>query len=672
MAQIRRNSNRNSVTNTGNSSAQSSPSLVSTQGADRPVSLQPGAQGHTQFVSNGKPGTLKIIPLGGLHEIGKNTCIFEYEDEIMLLDAGLAFPTDGMHGIQIVLPDMTYLRDNRHKIKGMIVTHGHEDHIGGIAFHLKQVDIPTIHGPRLAMALLADKLEEAGVSDRTELRTVGPREFVRVGTKFLVEFIRNTHSMADSFSVAIHTPLGVVIHTGDFKFDHTPVDGEYFDLQRLAEYGEKGVLCLISDSTNAEIPGFTPSEKSVYPNLERVFSNAPGRLLVTTFASSVHRVNMILDIAKKQGRVVSVLGRSMLNTIAHARNLGYVKCSDDLFVPIHELQNYPDNKVLILTTGSQGEPLSAMTRISKGEHRQIKIRSGDTVVLSANPIPGNTIAVVNTIDRLMMLGAHVVYGRDKGIHVSGHGSQEDHKLMISLTRPKFFVPVHGEHRMLVKHSEIAQSLGIPAKNMVIIDNGDVVELTQDSIGLGDRVPSGIELVDASRSGVVSDRALRERQQLANEGLVTVAASIYSNGKLAGEPQVHMSGVVSSIDPSKLKGAIGATLTNFLSNRFERFVTNPERRSDDDIDWAGVKVELEREFQRLLRRDFVGTPQIVVLVQSIATPVSAVRRDRPAPAAPTNVNSVDSSVNSVASANESGSAATPSGRRRRRTAATVAS
>jgi len=554
----------------------------------------------------------------------------------------------------------------------MIVTHGHEDHIGGIAFHLKQVDIPTIHGPRLAMALLADKLEEAGVSDRTELRTVGPREFVRVGTKFLVEFIRNTHSMADSFSVAIHTPLGVVIHTGDFKFDHTPVDGEYFDLQRLAEYGEKGVLCLISDSTNAEIPGFTPSEKSVYPNLERVFSNAPGRLLVTTFASSVHRVNMILDIAKKQGRVVSVLGRSMLNTIAHARNLGYVKCSDDLFVPIHELQNYPDNKVLILTTGSQGEPLSAMTRISKGEHRQIKIRSGDTVVLSANPIPGNTIAVVNTIDRLMMLGAHVVYGRDKGIHVSGHGSQEDHKLMISLTRPKFFVPVHGEHRMLVKHSEIAQSLGIPAKNMVIIDNGDVVELTQDSIGLGDRVPSGIELVDASRSGVVSDRALRERQQLANEGLVTVAASIYSNGKLAGEPQVHMSGVVSSIDPSKLKGAIGATLTNFLSNRFERFVTNPERRSDDDIDWAGVKVELEREFQRLLRRDFVGTPQIVVLVQSIATPVSAVRRDRPAPAAPTNVNSVDSSVNSVASANESGSAATPSGRRRRRTAATVAS
>ncbi|WP_234406524.1 ribonuclease J [Limnothrix sp. PR1529] len=625
------------------------------------------AQPSTQFISNGKPGTLKIIPLGGLHEIGKNTCIFEYEDEIMMLDAGLAFPTDGMHGIQIVLPDMTYLRDNREKIKGMIVTHGHEDHIGGIAFHLKQVDIPVIYGPRLAMALLSDKLEEAGVSDRTEIRTVGPREFVRVGTKFLVEFIRNTHSMADSFSVAIHTPLGVVIHTGDFKFDHTPVDGEYFDLQRLAEYGEKGVLCLISDSTNAEIPGFTPSEKSVYPNLERAFAKAPGRLLVTTFASSVHRVNMILDIAHKQGRVVSVLGRSMLNTIAHARNLGYVKCPDDLFVPIHELQNYPDHKVVILTTGSQGEPLSALTRISKGEHRQIKIRNGDTVVLSANPIPGNTIAVVNTIDRLMMLGANVVYGRDKGIHVSGHGSQEDHKLMISLTRPKFFMPVHGEHRMLVKHAEIAQSLGIPADNMVIIENGDVVELTQDSIKIGDRVPSGIELVDASRSGVVSDRALRERQQLANEGLVTVAASIYSTGQLACDPQVHMSGVVSSIDPSKLTGAIGATLKNFLSNRFERFVTNPARRSDDDIDWGGLKVELEREFQRLLRRDFVGTPQVVVLVQPIAAPIS-VRRDRPAPAAPTGNTAVAAATDSIAPE----SPAAPSGRRRRRTAASVAS
>lgn len=261
---------------------------------------------------------LKVIPLGGLHEIGKNTCVFEINDEIVLLDAGLAFPTDGMHGVNIVLPDMTYLRENRHKIKGMIVTHGHEDHIGGIAFHLKQFEIPVIYGPRLAIALLQDKLEEAGVSDRTELRTVRPRDIVRIGSSFFVEFIRNTHSIADSFTVAIRTPVGVVIHTGDFKIDHTPVDGEFFDFQRLAEYGEQGVHCLISDSTNSEVPGYTASERSVYPNLDRIFGRAQGRLLVTTFASSVHRINMILELAKEHGRVVSVLGRSMLNVIAHA------------------------------------------------------------------------------------------------------------------------------------------------------------------------------------------------------------------------------------------------------------------------------------------------------------------------------------------------------------------
>lgn len=320
---------------------------------------------------------LKIIPLGGLHEIGKNTCIFELNDEILLLDAGIAFPTDGMHGVNIVLPDMTYLRENRHKIKGMIVTHGHEDHIGGIPFHLKQFDIPVIYGPRLAMALLSGKLEEAGVTDRTQLKSVRPRDIVSVGTQFRVEFIRNTHSMADSCSVAIQTELGTVIHTGDFKVDHTPVDGEYFDFQRLAEYGEKGVLCLISDSTNAEIPGATPSEGFVYPNLSRIFAEAPGRLLVTTFASSVHRVSMILDIAQKQGRVVGVIGRSMLNVIAHARELGYIKCRDDLFVPLKKLQHYPDEKVLILTTGSQGEPMAALTRIANESHRQVSIKSGD-------------------------------------------------------------------------------------------------------------------------------------------------------------------------------------------------------------------------------------------------------------------------------------------------------
>ncbi|GAB4343893.1 MAG: ribonuclease J [Cyanophyceae cyanobacterium] len=558
---------------------------------------------------------LKVIPLGGLHEIGKNTCIFEIDDEIMLLDAGIAFPTDGMHGITVVLPDMTYLRENRHKIKGMIVTHGHEDHIGGIAFHLKQFDIPIIHGPRLAMALLADKLEEAGVSDRTELRTVGPRDKVQVGSQFEVEFIRNTHSMADSFSVAINTRVGTVIHTGDFKVDHTPVDGEYFDFQRLAAYGEAGVLCLISDSTNAELPGFTPSERSVYPNLARVFSEAPGRLFVTTFASSVHRVNMILEIAQQQNRKVAVIGRSMLNVIAHARELGYVKCPDDLFVPIHDISQYPDGRILILSTGSQGEPMAAMTRLAEGSHRQLKIKQGDTVVFSANPIPGNTIAVVNTIDKLMMLGARVIYGRNQGLHVSGHGSQEDHKLMIAMTRPKFFLPVHGEHRMLVQHSKTAQSMGIPADHMVIIDNGDVVELTPESIRVADRVPSGIELVDGSRSGLVSDRAMKERQQLAADGSMTVAVAVYRNGKLAAQPQVQLSGVVDALDPLRMHDLVAGVLRNFLDNRFDRYVRQFDS-NPPEIDWTGVQVDLERDLVRLLRREFRGNPRLLLLLQAI--------------------------------------------------------
>ncbi|PZV17182.1 MAG: ribonuclease J [Leptolyngbya sp.] len=564
---------------------------------------------------------LKIIPLGGLHEIGKNTCVFEFNDEIILLDAGLAFPTDGMHGVNIVLPDMTYLRENRHKIKGMIVTHGHEDHIGGIAFHLKQFDIPVIYGPRLAMALLQDKLEEAGVSDRTELRTVGPRDIVRLGSAFFVEFIRNTHSMADSFTVAIRTPVGVVIHTGDFKVDHTPVDGEFFDFQRLADYGEQGVQCLISDSTNSELPGFTPSERAVYPNLDRVFGQAQGRILVTTFASSVHRINMILDLAKKHGRVVGILGRSMLNVIAHARNLGYVRCEDDLLQPLHLIQKVPDENVLILTTGSQGEPLSAMTRIANGDHRQIKVRSGDTVVFSANPIPGNTIAVVNTIDKLMMLGAKVIYGKEHGIHVSGHGCQEDQKLMLGLTRPKFFLPVHGEHRMLVKHSQTAQSVGVPAENMIIIDNGDVVELTEDSIRIAGKVPSGIELVDSSRSGVVNPQVLKERQRLAGEGIVTIAATVNNRGELVAQPEVHFRGVVTSIERSRFQDKTRETIEIILRNYWKELAPS-YADVPNSIDWVGVKTQIERELVKMLKREMQSAPLLVFLMQTTDAPPAA--------------------------------------------------
>jgi ribonuclease J len=575
---------------------------------------------------------LKIIPLGGLHEIGKNTCVFEINDEIMLLDAGLAFPTDGMHGVNIVLPDVSYLRENRHKIKGMIVTHGHEDHIGGIAFHLKQFDIPVIYGPRLAMALLENKLEEAGVADRTEIRTVRPRAMVRVGKSFVVEYIRNTHSIADSCSVIIHTPVGIVVHTGDFKFDHTPVDGETFDIQRLAEYGERGVLCLISDSTNAEVPGYTPSERSVYPNLDREFAQAEGRLIVTTFASSVHRVNMILELAQKHQRMVFVVGRSMLNVIAHARELGYIKCPDSLFQPLRSLDQTADEKALILTTGSQGEPMAALTRIANGSHRQIKIQTGDTVIFSANPIPGNTIAVVNTIDKLMMRGAQVVYGKNRGIHVSGHGSQEDHKLMLALTKPKFFLPVHGEHRMLVKHAQTAQSMGIPSDHMVIIQNGDIVEVDPDGIRIGGKVPSGIELVDSSRAGVVRRDVLKQRQQLAEDGVVTVAVTIDDHGKLALPPAINLSGVAHSVDEVDLQRAMRNVLTQVLSTHGPELIVRDQRdESQVTIDWDGLKGLMERDLRRLLRRELNRRdPLLIVILQGLGKSTSSQSRNPAAP------------------------------------------
>jgi ribonuclease J len=642
--------------------------------------------------------TLKIIPLGGLHEIGKNTCVFEYEDEIILIDAGLSFPTEGMHGVNIVLPDTTYLRENREKVKGMIVTHGHEDHIGGIPFHLKQIDIPVIYGPRLALALLQGKLEEAGVADRTELRTVTPRAFVRIGKHFLFEFIRNTHSMADSYTMAVHTPKGIVIFTGDFKFDHTPVDGEKFDVQRLAEYGEKGVLCLISDSTNSELPGFTPSERAVWPNLDRIFSQAKARLMVTTFASSVHRVNMIIQLAEKNGRSVAILGRSMLNVIAHARTLGYIHCKDETLIPLNNIHKLPDHKVLILMTGSQGEPMAAMTRIARQEHRQVKVKTGDTIVFSANPIPGNTIAVVNTIDQLMMQGAKVIYGRSEGVHVSGHGCQEDQKWMLALTKPKFFLPVHGEHRMLVKHSQTAQSMGVPEENIIIIDNGDVIELGEDYIRKNGKVPSGIELIDTSRSGVVTSKVLEERQRIAGDGVVTVVSTVTEDGKLFSKPEMHLRGVVTSAERGALQLRIQEAIAIVLNERWAEFARKLPGSSKIDIDWAGLQVQMEREVARLLKRELQSEPMLVFLMQSPdsegAAQLSKARRQatpkpepkkgssRPAVAAkePKSIKpavSVEkktlpapSSANASNVMSEAASTTTPTGRRRTRSSAKV--
>ncbi len=560
-----------------------------------------------------KSPCLRIIPLGGLGEIGKNTCVFEYGDDIMILDAGLAFPTDGMHGVNVVMPDTTYLRENQSRIRGLVVTHGHEDHIGGISHHLKNFNIPIIYGPPLAMSMLRGKMEEAGVADRTTIQVCGPREVIKVGQHFSLEFVRNTHSISDSYSFAVTTPVGVVFFTGDFKFDHTPPDGQPSDLARMAHYGDKGVLCLLSDSTNSEVTGFTPSEYSVFPNLDRYIATAEGRVMVTTFASSTHRVAMLLELAMKNGRKVGLLGRSMLNVVGKARELGYMRFPDDLFFPIKQIRDLPDRETFLLMTGSQGESMAALSRIARGEHQHVQLKTSDTVIFSASPIPGNTISVMHTIDKLIKLGAKVIYGKDKGIHVSGHGCQEDQKWMIGLTRPKYFIPVHGEYRMQVLHGKTAVSMGVHPENVLVMENGDVAELRPDSLIQGSPVKSGVELLDSSRTGVVDTRVLKERQQLADDGVITVLTPISTDGVMVAPPRVNLRGVITNVDAKTMVNWTEREINWVLENRWKQLVLKTGGKSVE-VDWIGLQREVESGLSRRLRREVQAEPLILCLVQ----------------------------------------------------------
>ncbi|MDR3612478.1 MAG: ribonuclease J [Candidatus Obscuribacterales bacterium] len=488
------------------------------------------------------PEILKIIPLGGLGEIGKNTMVISYGNDMILVDAGLAFPTDEMLGVDLVLPDISFLVENQSKLKGLAITHGHEDHIGGIPFILKEMSIPVIYGPALALGLLEGKLKEGGLEDRTSLRQVRPREKVKIGC-FEVQFIRCTHSIADSFSLIIKTPVGTLIHTGDFKFDFTPVDGELFDIASLTAAADEGVLLLMSDSTNTEREGYTPSEKTVWNKLNEVFANAKQRIIVTTFASNVHRVRQVLQAALKYDRKVCILGRSMLNLAGIARELGYMTFPDGLLLPVDQIKKLPMEKVVILTTGSQGEPLSALTRIANDEHKQIKIVKGDTVIISATPIPGNERSVANTINALFTRGAEVIYGRDSGVHVSGHACREEQKLMINLCQPKFFMPIHGEYRMLVSHCELATQCGIPEENTFVLENGDVLEVTADSARKEGHVKAGLILVDSSRHWHINDAIVEDRRHLSEDGLVTVALTLDHERRVLAGPDVNLKGVI---------------------------------------------------------------------------------------------------------------------------------
>ncbi len=465
---------------------------------------------------------LNIIPLGGLGEIGKNITVFKYADDIIIVDAGLAFPEDDMLGIDLVIPDITYLMENHDKIRGVFLTHGHEDHIGALPYILKKLDVP-VYGTALTLGILQGRLKQNGVSSN-QLKMIQPGDVIRAGA-FKLEFIRINHSIPDAISIAIHTPIGIVVHTGDFKFDQTPVDGQVTQFSKLAELGDKGVLMLLADSTNVERPGYTLSESIVGKTFDDEFRYAKNRIIVATFSSNVHRIQQVVEAAAKYNRKVAVIGRSMVNVVNIATELGYLTIPEGTLIDVNETNNYPLSQVVIMTTGSQGEPMSALTRMAMSDHKQVGIIPGDTVIISATPIPGNEKGVSRTIDHLFRLGAEVIYEKSAGIHVSGHASQEEIKLMHNLVRPKFFMPVHGEYRMLVKHAKLAQSLGMPKENMVIGENGSVIEITPETICINGKVTAGKVLVDGLGVGDVGNIVLRDRRQLSQDGILIVVVTI---------------------------------------------------------------------------------------------------------------------------------------------------
>ena len=465
---------------------------------------------------------VQIIPLGGLGEIGKNMTVFRYGDDIILVDAGLMFPEDDMLGIDLVIPDISYLIENRDKVKAIFLTHGHEDHIGALPYVLKQLDVP-VYGTALTLGILQGRLKENGVSSEC-LVTIKPGDRVIVGS-FRLDFIRVNHSIPDAISIAINTPIGTIIHTGDFKIDHTPVDGQVTEFSKFAEYGDRGVLALLADSTNAERPGFTPSERMVGKTFDDEFRYAKNRIIVATFSSNVHRIQQVIDAAIKYDRKVAVIGRSMINVVSIAREMGYLNAPDGVLIDIDETSNYTADKIVIITTDSQGEPMSALTRMAMNDHKKVDIMPGDTVIISATPIPGNEKLVSRTIDLLYKLGADVIYEKSNGVHVSGHASQEEIKLIHNLVRPKFFIPVHGEFRHLIKHASIAKSLGMASENIVIAENGSVIELTRNSIGINGKVTAGKVLVDGLGVGDVGNIVLRDRRQLSQDGIMIVVVTI---------------------------------------------------------------------------------------------------------------------------------------------------
>ena len=552
-----------------------------------------------------KKENLKIIPLGGLDEIGKNITVFEYENEIVLVDCGLEFPEDDMLGVDLVIPDVTYLEKNKEKIKGLVITHGHEDHIGAIPYLLKQINIP-IYATKLTVGLIKNKLEEHKLVSSTKLITVEQGQTINFGN-IKVEFIRSNHSIPDSVMLAIHTPVGVILHTGDFKVDFTPIDDKIMDLGRIAELGNKGILALMSDSTNSERKGYTMSEKTIGDVFDRLFQNNRKRIVVATFASNVHRVQQIVNSAVKYGRKIAVCGRSMINMIETAREIGYIDAPENMFIDIDMIKNYTDDQLVIITTGSQGETMSALTRMAAGEHKKVVITPNDMVIISATPIPGNEKLVSNVINDLMQIGAEVIYSALENVHVSGHACQEEQKLILALAKPKFFIPVHGEYRQLRAHAETAKEMGIPAENIFILENGRTLEVNRKEAKVTTSVPCGKILVDGLGVGDVGNIVLRDRQHLSQDGLIVIVMTMDgSTGEIVSGPDVVSRGFVYVRESETLMDDVKKVIRAEVKLFEEEGVR----------DWSTIKSTLKDDLRDYIFQRTKRNPMILPIIMEV--------------------------------------------------------
>ena len=547
---------------------------------------------------------LQIIPLGGLGEIGKNMTVIRVDDEILVIDAGLMFPDEDMLGIDLVIPDISYLIENKDKIKAIVLTHGHEDHIGALPYVLKKINVP-VYGTRLTLGILEGRLKENGV-DSSNLHSVMQGDIINVGC-FSVGFIRVNHSIPDAVGLSIKTPVGMIVHTGDFKLDYTPIDGKMTDFRRFSDLGNRGVLVLMADSTNSEREGHTPSERTVGAAFDRAFHNARGRIIVATFSSNVHRIQQVIDTAVRYKRHVAVLGRSMVNVVNISLELGYITAPEGTIVDIDEIHNYRMEQMVIITTGSQGEPMSALTRMSMSDHRKVGIVPGDTVIISATPIPGNEKLVSKTIDNLMKLGANVIYGRNQGIHVSGHASREELKLMHNLVRPKFFIPVHGEYHHLVQHARLARELGMPKENIFISENGQILEFTRDKGQVAGKVTAGMVMVDGLGVGDVGNIVLRDRRQLSQDGILIVVVTMNKQThRVVSGPDIVSRGFVYVRESEALMDEATARVQQAL-----------DRCEDEKVkEWAAIKSNVRDALGRYLFEKTRRRPMILPIIMEV--------------------------------------------------------